>query len=161
MNKNANNIEFVFPNEIFISYAVCRKECGNEEFIIDGSSQICKKCGHMMFRTAVKKYIKTEENHKNAENKTAKTAFPHNVDFYQTCVGVKKDYEISLNNYPEVVDETVVFPDYVDVVIAECTDKCGNKEFIIVGSSSQICQYCGSIMKPLQLAEYKLYNDVK
>lgn len=46
-----------FPQEIYVAYAVCAKECGNREFIVDGQSQVCQHCGGMMFRTEVKKYI--------------------------------------------------------------------------------------------------------
>lgn len=49
--------EIVFPKEIFVAFAVCSKECGNTEYIVDGSSQVCQKCGKLLFRTAVKKYI--------------------------------------------------------------------------------------------------------
>lgn len=43
-----------FPNEIYISFAVCSKECGNMQFIVDGSTQVCEYCGKSMFRTVVK-----------------------------------------------------------------------------------------------------------
>lgn len=36
------NIEF--PEEICITYAVCSNACGNTEFIVDGSSQVCPDC---------------------------------------------------------------------------------------------------------------------
>jgi hypothetical protein len=49
--KNVN-----FPHEIHIAYAVCGKSCGNREFIVDGSSQVCQYCGKLMYRTKVKKY---------------------------------------------------------------------------------------------------------
>jgi hypothetical protein len=45
-----------FPNEISIAYSVCGKQCGNSEFIVDGSSQVCQHCGMLLFRTVVKKY---------------------------------------------------------------------------------------------------------
>jgi len=51
-----NEKEIKFPNEIYISYAVCAKECGRKEFIVDGSTQVCQKCGGLMFRTETKKY---------------------------------------------------------------------------------------------------------
>lgn len=54
------NIEF--PKEIYIAYAVCGKECGNREYIVDGQSQVCQHCGKLLFRTEVKKYIISEEN---------------------------------------------------------------------------------------------------
>ena len=46
-----------FPQEIYVAYAVCAKECGNREFIVDGQSQVCQYCGGLMFRTEVKNYI--------------------------------------------------------------------------------------------------------
>ncbi len=52
-----NNDEVDFPLENSIAYAVCTKECGVKEFIVDGSTQICHYCGKMMFRTAVRKYV--------------------------------------------------------------------------------------------------------
>lgn len=51
------NEDIDFPKEIYVAYAVCSKECGNTEFIVDGSSQVCQYCGKSLFRTAVKKYI--------------------------------------------------------------------------------------------------------
>lgn len=47
----------VFPEEIHIAYAVCNKECGIMEFIVDGGTQECQYCGGAMFRTDVKKYL--------------------------------------------------------------------------------------------------------
>ena len=51
----------VFPKDIYVAYAVCSKECGNAEFIVDGSSQICQYCGKSLFRTVVKKYTLVDE----------------------------------------------------------------------------------------------------
>lgn len=45
-----------FPSTIKIAFAVCSKKCGNSEFIVDGSSQVCQYCGKLMFRTVVKEY---------------------------------------------------------------------------------------------------------
>ena len=50
-----------FPKELYIAYAVCGKECGNREFIVDGQTQVCQHCGKLMFRTIVKKYILAKE----------------------------------------------------------------------------------------------------
>lgn len=50
-----------FPTQIYIAYAVCGKECGNKEFIVDGQSQVCQYCGKLMFRTDVKKYVLSVE----------------------------------------------------------------------------------------------------
>jgi hypothetical protein len=54
--------EASFPAEIEIAYAVCGKDCGNKEFIVDGQSQVCQYCGKLMFRTLVRKYkVSTED----------------------------------------------------------------------------------------------------
>ena len=54
------NVEF--PNEIYIAYAVCGKECGVREFIVDGQTQVCQHCGNLMFRTEDKKYVLVDED---------------------------------------------------------------------------------------------------
>ena len=56
-----------FPNEIYIAYAVCSKECGNREFITDGYTQVCEYCGTQMFRTEVRKYVLAENQEKVGE----------------------------------------------------------------------------------------------
>ena len=52
-----NENDIVFPKEIEISLAVCSESCGNIEFIVDGSSQVCQHCGKLMFRVASKTYV--------------------------------------------------------------------------------------------------------
>ncbi|MDJ0874708.1 MAG: hypothetical protein QNJ02_05530 [Desulfobacterales bacterium] len=49
-----------FPEEIRVAFAVCGKECGRGEFIVDGSTQVCQYCGMLMFRTEVIKYRLSE-----------------------------------------------------------------------------------------------------
>ena len=51
-----------FEKEILIAYAVCGKECGHKEFIVDGQTQVCKICHKQMFRTEVKRYILVEQD---------------------------------------------------------------------------------------------------
>ena len=48
--------EVEFPKDVTIAYAVCSKECGNREFIVDGQTQVCTYCGKLMFRTLTRKY---------------------------------------------------------------------------------------------------------
>jgi len=48
--------EVTFPENIHISFAVCNQECGIREFIVDGSTQECQRCGDLMFRTDVAEY---------------------------------------------------------------------------------------------------------
>lgn len=45
-----------FPQSMHVAYAVCHPECGCREFIVDGSTQECQRCGALMFRTEVKEY---------------------------------------------------------------------------------------------------------
>ena len=52
--------EINFPKELNVAFAVCSKECGNTEFLVDGSSQVCQYCGRLMFRTLTKKYTLAE-----------------------------------------------------------------------------------------------------
>lgn len=45
-----------FPDVVPLAYAVCHPECGKREFIVDGSTQLCDRCGSTMFRTEVATY---------------------------------------------------------------------------------------------------------
>ena len=45
-----------FPEEIYVAYAVCGKQCGNREFIVDGQTQVCQRCGKLMYRTLVRRF---------------------------------------------------------------------------------------------------------
>ncbi len=53
---DVDKMSISFPKTIHISLAVCSKQCGNVEFIVDGSSQVCQHCGRLMFRTYTKEY---------------------------------------------------------------------------------------------------------
>jgi len=56
--------EVTFPEKIHISFAVCNQDCGVREFIVDGSTQECQRCGDLMFRTDVAEYqfLKKEQD---------------------------------------------------------------------------------------------------
>ena len=45
-----------FPGRISVAFAVCHPECGRREFIVDGSTQACQRCGGLMFRTEARWY---------------------------------------------------------------------------------------------------------
>jgi hypothetical protein len=47
-----------FPETLPIAYAVCRPDCRTEQFIVEGSTQECQRCGRVMFRTATKDYVR-------------------------------------------------------------------------------------------------------
>lgn len=63
-----------FPKEIDIALAVCTKNCGAVEFIVDGSTQVCQHCGSLMFRTESKKYrlMDKDEAESETDNKGSK-----------------------------------------------------------------------------------------
>lgn len=50
-----------FPKEIYIAYAVCGKDCGYSEFIVDGQTQFCRHCHRQMLRTEVRKYVLADD----------------------------------------------------------------------------------------------------
>jgi hypothetical protein len=50
-----------FPDKIWIAFAVCHPDCGVEEFIVDGSTQECQRCGRHLFRNSKKIYCKVEK----------------------------------------------------------------------------------------------------
>ena len=53
--------EIDFPESIHVAYAVCHPECGTKEFIVEGGTQECQKCGGLMFRQETKEYkLKTK-----------------------------------------------------------------------------------------------------
>jgi hypothetical protein len=51
-----------FPPVIHVAYAVCTRDCGSAQFIVDGSSQLCEYCGRQRFRTVVRRYVLADEN---------------------------------------------------------------------------------------------------
>jgi hypothetical protein len=50
-----------FPSQMTIAYAVCHPDCGRVEFIVDGSTQECQRCGGLMYRCASKHYTREGE----------------------------------------------------------------------------------------------------
>jgi hypothetical protein len=48
------------PECLSVAYAVFHPECGCREFIVDGSTQECQRCGSMLFRTVVASYRLSE-----------------------------------------------------------------------------------------------------
>jgi hypothetical protein len=45
-----------FPDSLPIAFATCHPECGATEFIVDGSTQECQRCGRLLFRHRVEEY---------------------------------------------------------------------------------------------------------
>lgn len=45
-----------FPSEISVAFAVCHPTCGVRQFIVDGGTQACQRCGRNMFRLQVQTY---------------------------------------------------------------------------------------------------------
>lgn len=48
--------EVDFPESLPIAFAMCYPECGRSEFIVEGSTQECQRCGSLMYRTETKEY---------------------------------------------------------------------------------------------------------
>lgn len=145
------NDTFTFLDEEFIAYAVCGKDCGHKEFIVDGQTQICPCCGRHMFRTEVKKYVLVEE--KTIDNIIFKWRD-------NRCTGNKPEiYEpedIEIEDYQDV--DFVEFPNEINLSLAICGNDCGYGEFIVDGST-QICQHCGRLMIKTGCKKYVLAED--
>lgn len=47
-----------FPETVYIAHAVCHPECGVQEFIVDGGTQKCQRCGGLLFRNEEVEYSK-------------------------------------------------------------------------------------------------------
>ena len=45
-----------FPITLPVAYAVCHPECGTAEFIVEGSTQECQRCGGSLFRMETREY---------------------------------------------------------------------------------------------------------
>ena len=43
-------------DEIYVSLAICNKDCKSFQLIVDGAPQVCPKCGQQMFRIKTKNY---------------------------------------------------------------------------------------------------------
>ncbi len=50
-----------FPERIPVAFAVCHPECGRREFIVDGSTQACQRCGGLMFRAETRWYWRDDD----------------------------------------------------------------------------------------------------
>ena len=46
-----------FPESVFVWLAVCAPECGERNFIVDGSTQECQHCGRLMYRVEGRDYL--------------------------------------------------------------------------------------------------------
>jgi len=142
--EHADSVEF--PKEIYIAYAVCKKDCGNREFIVDGDTQVCDICGCQMFRTEIAKYVLNDTR-----------------DIYDQIVQevrtqpIKLTYpgdNVEINGiYPEVNPASVCFPKELHISYAVCVDDGHSSELIVEGSTD-ICEYCGSQMAIISTRKY-------
>lgn len=138
-----------FSNEIHIAYAVCRKSCGNKEFISDGETQICKLCGHQMFRTEVRKYILLQSQDFQYDQSSKSNISVEQVDL---------NFDFNLSDYPEVEPNSIKFPNEIFITYAVCRKDCENKEFIVEGQTD-VCEYCGHHMLHTAAKKYILAKD--
>ena len=63
----------------------------------------------------------------------------------------KKPKAYALREYPKVVD--IEFPRELPIAFAVCGVKCGNRAFIVDGST-QVCDYCGRLMFRTEVKSY-------
>jgi ribosomal protein L37E len=59
-SEGKNHFGMRFSGTHHVAYAVCARECGAREFIVDGQTQVCQHCGRLMFRTEVREYRLSE-----------------------------------------------------------------------------------------------------
>lgn len=75
-------------------------------------------------------------------------------EYWKKVAGLQR-----VEDYPEVEDADIKFPDRVGVAYAVCTPDCGRAEFIVDGST-QICSYCGRTMFRTVVRWYTLSPDM-
>ena len=142
--EHADSVEF--PKEICIAYAVCTKDCGNSEFIVDGDTQVCDICGCQMFRTEIFKYVLYDEE-------DTREKIVQKVRTQPITLTYPGD-NVELNGiYPEVDPDSVRFPKELNVSFAVCINDKQSNELIIEGSTD-ICEYCGSQMAIISTRKY-------
>ncbi len=138
-----------FPDELPIWYAVCRRECGNTEFIVDDSDQVCRKCGYPLFRICDKKYVK-DSPIECIKNNTI-SCDRKKIELHIDKDNILKYYDIDID------EDSVVFPEVVNIAAARCPEyRPGAYSFIVDGGSSQICSYCGKVMRRYGAYTYNL-----
>ena len=139
----------VFPEETWIAYAVCRTECGNAEFIVDGQTQVCDRCYDQLFRTEVRKYDLTDDPCSEFDQSMQRPvpAAVHELTGF--------DYETTFD--PQI-DPNMEFPPVIYLTYAFCRTDCGNRIEIVEGSTD-ICEYCGHHMRHTLVRKYKLSED--
>ena len=149
-----------FADEIYITYAVCSKQCGHTEFLVDGSSQNCKICGKQLFRNAIYEYHLEDGNY--LEDKDMfNEKFPlniYNIDHDGFFIKRKdigwENTGYDIEDYIEVIDEEVEFPESIYIGFAVSSKQCQSYEYV-AENSSQICEYCGKQLLCLKAGKYK------
>ena len=86
-----------FLSEIYVAHAICNK-CGNEEFIVDGQTQVCNNCRELIYRDEVKKYKKN--NKKRKDKKVGKIIFPSKI-----LIGIAKCNHCNYEEFVVVKDK--------------------------------------------------------
>ncbi len=122
-----------FPNEIAIAYAICNSnnDCTNNEFIVDGQSQMCNKCGELLYRESVRNYTLKESLRKNTFND--EVGFPNIIEIsYATCKNGECDY-----------GEFVVSKELVKCQYCENSMHLEGKKKYYLSYETFICPICG------------------
>lgn len=127
-------MKHIFPNEIYIGYAICKK-CNNREFIVSGQSQICNNCGGLIFVTEERSYVLNKDNIEDRKIDT----FRKNKLIYpkEIIVGYAKCSNV-LNGEEVVLKDIVICQECKEKMIIEDTIKYfySNKTY-----ECPICKY--------------------
>lgn len=144
----------IFPEKLWIAFAICTNKCQNKEFIVDGSSQVCKYCGDALFRIKSEGYKINDNKINLLDKKYAEDtiAIPEHYDHEQ--VELKGNYDVDYD------EDLIDWPSTVNIAAAYCPTE-DMLDFIVDGSSSQYCQYCGTIMQRLEARQYSLIKIPK
>ena len=144
----------IFPEKLWIAFAICTYKCKNKEFIVDGSSQVCKCCGDFLFRIKSEKYLLNDNKVNLVDKKFAEETIVIPEHYDHEPVEVEGNYDVDYD------ESSIEWPEAVNVAAAYCPTE-DMLDFIVDGSSSQYCQYCGTIMQRLEARQYSLIKIPK
>jgi len=118
-----------FPEEIYIAYAVCRN-CNNNEFIVDGQTQICNNCKELLFRTDERIYVLNKKDIQQGKKDILsknEIVFPEKILVgYATCSTAANGEEVVIKDQVicQQCEEQMVIEDTAMYFYSNKTYKC-------------------------------------
>jgi hypothetical protein len=140
-----------FPATLRVAWAVCTKDCGGSDFVVEGSGALCDFNGRPMRDVTAQDYVL-----KGARSNAGGDA--------RLKIAVARAYlaeaskEVTDEDYPEAEPGDAKFWAEIEVSYAVCVKACGNAEYIISGGT-QICPCCGRTMFRTASRDYVLDDD--